>query len=950
MITRNRQFRAQRRPALDLTGRSRSEQAYFETGIRGRGPWMPFAHANTAHQGLAEADYWQTFRQRSPIIFPIAGRTLGAVWQTQTGTLDYQIQAFYGALSSDGGRTWDSPQLLYDYPEYSSGVKWVALGAAGVHDGRLHLLYSTLEDENGGTGGIVATITNPFYAYTDDLTFASGLETPVDLNASINPDEWPWFIFGPGRIIRLQGGAQAGTLVAPFDRRAVIGSTSYAGVIYSADGGSTWALGAQFDPAESDNDNTNETDLCEIGSTGLLYINSRINSGTGRRHAVISDVTDADNPFTGYDMTFDGTNPVNSYNCCGSVCSTANGDVFWTGPMTAVSPLRGRISCLLSSDAKAGNPNPTFPTWRPIQLGWGGYSSIISPGGEDLVVVCEHARNQPQDNSIGLEYLELKRFNKTWLQKPATHPIVIEYPFNEATTGLVSRQGCPIRDHGTHGVHIPGSGNTAEWGDGYVHFAGGSNAGLLIEPLQSGTGEPYGGPFQLGTQDVTCGLRFRTSDTTVAVRYLIDNRNGTGRGWSISKLATHNFSVSLSDATYSRTVILSDAAYNLNDGLWHTLWASQDYAGGLRVWVSNVGGAGENVFTEATAASSALSSYVTSTLACRLGSRSDGTLGLTCDVSALRFTIGQAINSPVDLSSITKTDPDTLLGNQAVLPSIPAETAAALANISLRLGCFFHDGGRALGADIWGGFDHGYIPPHHNQGVGCLRDSTAKKLWRSYSHRPNRVIVSDYCGPMLRLPRISGGTTTAYLAAWDEDDAATLDDFADYLHETGVFGVSMIVATYSLASSTMIFINKDTSSGVGTWIYLQSGGGGVWLLLISSAGTVLSHNAFPVGFAADGVPHYLGFDGGGDGQKVRCYYGAYGTGLTPPASLSTADSTGNITNLAAGASGRPPSFGAALTAPSTDAFGGDFAMKNMIFSPAAFGPTVHQQLADLGVY
>jgi len=270
--------------------------------------------------------------------------------------------------STDGGRTWEAPQVVYEEGDDAP----VTIGnPCAVVDGQTQTIWLAFCRNN--TDVLFSTSTD------DGRTWSA----PVDVTASVKRSEWGWYATGPGIGIQLKRGPHAGRLVIPCDHseeregRRVM----YSHAIFSDDGGRTWRAGESVSP------HTDECQLVELGD-GTLLINMRNYWGRdggrperGGRRAVARS---HDGGATWSDVSFDATlvEPI----CQASLISVERPDgsrlLCFANP--ASSTTRHRLTLRVSFDEGA-----TWPVERLIDAGAAAYSALAWLGEGQVAILYE---------------------------------------------------------------------------------------------------------------------------------------------------------------------------------------------------------------------------------------------------------------------------------------------------------------------------------------------------------------------------------------------------------------------------------------------------------------------------------------------------------------------------------------------------------------------------------
>jgi sialidase-1 len=174
------------------------------------------------------------------------------------------------SLSNDGGATWSKPALAYEQGGDSCNNPCLVQDA---RSGRVFMFFQTFPAGSHEFGGLPAGPADPrgtrcLYLSSDDD--GKTWSKPVDVTASVKPQEAVTTASGPGIGIQLRHPAKAGRLVIPFNsqdaKRNFVNWTAY-----SDDGGKSWRRGAEV-PQEGMQ--LNEVQVAETGD-GTLYLNSR---------------------------------------------------------------------------------------------------------------------------------------------------------------------------------------------------------------------------------------------------------------------------------------------------------------------------------------------------------------------------------------------------------------------------------------------------------------------------------------------------------------------------------------------------------------------------------------------------------------------------------------------------------------------------------------------------
>lgn len=169
--------------------------------------------------------------------------------------------------SSDGGKTWTAPQVVWDDAGSTCGNPCPVVDAK---TGTIWLL-STWNRGDDHEPQIIAQKSKDtrrvFLLKSKDE--GRTWSEPVEITGSVKQSNWTWYATGPGAGIQLQRGPNKGRLVIPCDHIEAGTGRYFSHVIYSDDGGQNWKLGGR-----TPKDQVNECEVAER-EDGSLMLNMR---------------------------------------------------------------------------------------------------------------------------------------------------------------------------------------------------------------------------------------------------------------------------------------------------------------------------------------------------------------------------------------------------------------------------------------------------------------------------------------------------------------------------------------------------------------------------------------------------------------------------------------------------------------------------------------------------
>ncbi len=307
---------------------------------------------------------------RIPALIEVPDGGLMAFAEGRQGIMDTGDIDVVMKRSDDGGETWSGLHVVIDAGADTAGNPTAFVEA---DTGRIWLAYCTNPADSPNERRVWTT-------HSDDggATWAD----PADITSMVGESGWTWYATGPGRGIE----TSTGRIVVPADHADEAGVMA-SHVIYSDDGGVSWALGGSL-AAGSD-----ESQVAEL-QDGVLMMNART-SVAPRRVVARSE----DGGRTWGATAVDETLP--DPGCEGSLLPTPDGLVFSNRDSE---DLRANLTVRLSQDGGV-----TWPVARVVEPGWAAYSSLARLPDGGLADLYEAGQEWPY------EEIRLARFSIDWL-------------------------------------------------------------------------------------------------------------------------------------------------------------------------------------------------------------------------------------------------------------------------------------------------------------------------------------------------------------------------------------------------------------------------------------------------------------------------------------------------------------------------------------------------------
>lgn len=772
---------------------------------------------------------------------------------------DSRIAGIYVRSSDDECETWSAMRCIYlretsGTADYASGSKWIngPLGVVQHTSGRIHLIFCKSDGadpttvmtawhmssaDDGATWNGAALCTAP--TNISAAVVKANNATPASQPACYGEADaaWVWYMITSGLCV--ENGANAGRIYMFGDHRYTLGGTSWTHCFYTDNGDSatpTWVLGGGYDETVAGNDNSNEVACVEIGASGHILIQNRIQTGASVYFRGQATLTNPTTTWPAMDLATNGVADLEANNVHGTLWKNADGSKVFAAFATDES-VRANLRVYESTDDGA-----TWTVGRTIHYGHCGYCYGLALAGGKHRVLFEKTHNYGQE-AFGAQYQTQARFNELWLENEADYPAVLEWGFSESQTGIaLATVGSQLLSSGTRGVRIfdqrgLGGANASFYSSGGqygITFAG-SGSGVVLQEAQA---DGIGGACQSGFDSITYEATV-TLAAGATTRVLADDCNNTGAGTTLYFTSGGLAKLRIGDGTASATT--ASGTTDLYDGQPHTLAFVIDRVGGTaRIYETTTG-------TAVPLCDSLDISAVTGKV-----------------VGAYAFTLGRTANSDTSkmaagdylrrmrvthsaLSGGWMSHAGTVTTHDDLLPPPTVPTIADFPNDSptLWLGSTY-DGGYYGRADKYGAFDPLHKGTVLGRGMASARNAAGGQFF-NFGTSISRGAYWDSdadVGPHWRYMYLSTTTNGNYNSC---TAAGATGPFApaDVIQETGNFALFMCFKLLT-DSSVQLWDNcNNSASEFGSCLSRSSSSGALTWRVANDSGSTYFNEAVP---------------------------------------------------------------------------------------------------------
>jgi sialidase-1 len=172
--------------------------------------------------------------------------------------------------STDGGKTWEQVQKVWDDAENTCGNPCVVVDRTTGHIWLLLCWNAGDNPEHQVKPGFGQDSRRVFVTHSEDN--GQTWVQPKEITTDVKSANWSWYATGPGAGIQIQNGDFRGRLIIPCDHKLWNSHESiqyYSHVIFSDDHGATWQRGEA-----TPHDKVNECEVVEVAN-GRLQLNMR---------------------------------------------------------------------------------------------------------------------------------------------------------------------------------------------------------------------------------------------------------------------------------------------------------------------------------------------------------------------------------------------------------------------------------------------------------------------------------------------------------------------------------------------------------------------------------------------------------------------------------------------------------------------------------------------------